>query len=69
MSDERINSITASSYSITPELTSNGNNIRVNLNRSLRQHKITCTHGTIVNIYVITKYFKTFNYTFFIWCR
>ena len=34
LSDERINSITASNYSITPELSYYGSKIRVKLNRS-----------------------------------
>ena len=45
LSDERINSITASNYSITPYLSYYGSTIRVKLNGScLKQDKITYTH-------------------------
>ena len=53
-SDERINFITASNYSITPELSYYGSKIRVKFNGScLKQHKVTYSHGTIANIYVV----------------
>ena len=53
-SDERINSITASTYSITPELSCYGSKIKVKINGScLKQDKITYTHGKIVNIYIL----------------
>ena len=59
MSDESINSITASNYSITPELSYYGSKIRVKFNEScLKQDKITYTHGKIVNIYI---FFLNFN--------
>ena len=46
LSDGRINSITASNYSITPSLDYLGAKIRVKLNGScLKQDKITYTHG------------------------
>ena len=42
LSDERINSITASDYSITPELSFNGTKTRVEFNGScLKQDKVT----------------------------
>ena len=52
LSDERINSITASNYSITPELSYYGTKARVKFNGScLKQDKVTCNHETIVTIY------------------
>ena len=46
LSDERINSVTASNYSITPELSYYGSKLRVKFNgSSLKQDKITYTHG------------------------
>ena len=66
LSDERINSIAASNYSITLELYYYGNKIRVRFNGScLRQDKLTYTHGKIVNIYivyVINKNYKMSSY-------
>ena len=52
MSDERINSITTSNYSITPELSHYGTKARVKFSGScLKQDKATYNHGTIINIY------------------
>ena len=46
LSDESINCITASNYSITPSLDYLGTKIRVELNGScLKQDKITYIHG------------------------
>ena len=54
--DERINSITASNHSITPELSYYGTRIRVKFNGScLKQDRIKYTHGTIINIYAVYK--------------
>ena len=54
MPDERISSITASNYSITPSLDYLGSKIRVKFNGScLKQDKITYNHGKIVNIYIV----------------
>ena len=51
LSDERINSITVSNYSITPSLDYRGAKIRVKFNGScLKQSKITYSRGKIVNI-------------------
>ena len=62
MSDERISSITASNYSITPELSYYGSKIRVKFNQScLKQDKITFNHGKIVNIYIVYEISKNFN--------
>ena len=50
LSDERIDSITASNSSITPELSYYGSKIRGKFNGScLKQHKITSTLGKTVN--------------------
>ena len=46
LSDERINSVAASNYSITPELSYYGSKLRVKFNgSSLKQDEITYTHG------------------------
>ena len=51
LSDERLNSNAASSYSIIPELRFYGTKTRVEFNEScLRQDKVTNSYGTIVNI-------------------
>ena len=61
-SDEKINSITASNYSITPELSYYGSKIRAKFNGScLKQDKITCTHRKIVNIYIVYEISKDYN--------
>ena len=62
LSDERINSITTSKYSITPELSHYGTNTRVKFNGScLKQDKATYVHGTIVNIYIVYEISKNYN--------
>ena len=62
LSDERINSITESDYSITPELSYLGNKIRVKFNGScLKQDKITYAYGKIVNIYIVYEINKKYN--------
>ena len=62
MSDERINYITATNYSITPELSYFGNKIRLKINGSvLKQDKIAYTHGKIVHIYIVYEISKNFN--------
>ena len=62
MSDERINSITASNYSITPELTHYGTKARVKFSGScLKQGKATYNHGPIVNIYMVYEISKHYN--------
>ena len=54
LSDEKINSITTSNYSITPELSYPGTKGRVKFSGScLKQDKATCNHGTVVNIYIV----------------
>ena len=62
LSDERINSITASNYSITQELSCFGNKIRVKFNGSgLKQDKIPNSHGKIVKIYIVYEINKNYN--------
>ena len=54
MCNERINSITASNYSVTLELSYYGSKIRVKSNGScLKQDKIKYNQGEIVNIYIV----------------
>ena len=60
--NERINSITASNYSITPELSYYDSKIRVKFNGScLKQDKATYSHGTIANIYIDYEISKSYN--------
>ena len=62
MSDERINSITASNYSVTPFLDSYGTKTRVEFSWScLKQDKVTFNHGKIVNIYIVYEISKSIN--------
>ena len=62
LSDERINSITASNYSITPELSHYGTKTRVQFSGScLKQDKATHNHGKIVNIYTVYEISKNYN--------
>ena len=62
MSDARINSITISNYSITPELSHYGTKARVKFSGSCsRQDKVTYNHGTIVNIYTAFEISKNYN--------
>ena len=61
-SDETINSITASTYSITPELNYYGSKTRVKFSGScLKQDRATYNHGTIVNIYIVYEIIKNYN--------
>ena len=66
MSDERINSITASNYSITAESSYYGSKIRewkiTKFNGScLKEDKITQTRGKIVNSYMVYEINKNYN--------
>ena len=62
MSDEKINSITASNYNVTPELSYYCSKIRVKFNGScLKQDKITYTHGKTVNICIVYEISKNVN--------
>ena len=62
MSEERLDSITASNYKITPELSFYGTKTRVVLNGScLKRDKSTLNHGTIVNKYFAYEISKNYN--------
>ena len=51
LSDERFDSITAPNYKIIPELCFYGTKTKVEFNgSSLKQDKVTCNHGKIVDI-------------------
>ena len=51
LSDERLDSIIAPNYKITPELSFYGTKAKVEFNGSyLKQDKVTLNHGKIVNI-------------------
>ena len=51
-SDERLNSVTAFNYKVTPNLNYYGTRVEFN-GRCLKEDKITYTHGKIVNIYIV----------------
>ena len=62
LSDERLDSITASNYKITPELSFYDTKTRVEFNgSSLKQDKVTCNHGKIVNIYIVYEISKNYS--------
>ena len=62
MSDEKINSITTSNYSMTPELSYYGTKTRVKFSGScLKQDKTTYNNGKIVNIYIVYEISKNYN--------
>ena len=62
LSDERFDSITASNYKITPELSFYGTKTKVEFNGScLKKDKVTYNHGKIVNIYIVYVISKTYN--------
>ena len=62
MPDKKINSITASNYNITSELSYYCTKTRVKFNGScLKQDKATYSHGTIVNIYIVYEVNKNYN--------
>ena len=62
MSDERINSITASNYSITPELSYYGTKTRVKFNGNcLKKDRVMYDHGTLVNVYIVYEISTNFN--------
>ena len=61
-SDEMINSIPVSNYSITPELSYYGTKTRVKFSGScLKQDKATYNHRTIVNIYIVYEISTNYN--------
>ena len=62
LSDESLNSNTASNYKITPELSYYGTKIRLEFNGScLMQDKVTYNHGKIVNIYIVYEVSKNYS--------
>ena len=62
LSDERLNSNTASNYTITAELSYYGTKIRVEFNGNcLKQDKVTYNHGKIVNIYIVNEISKNYS--------
>ena len=62
LSEERINSVTASNYTITPELSYYGTKTKVKFSGScLKQDKYIFNHGTILNIYIVYEISKNYN--------
>ena len=62
MSDEGLDSVTASNYKITPELSFYGTKTRVEFNGScLKEDKDILNHGTIVNISIVYEINKNYN--------
>ena len=62
LSDEKIKSITASKYSITPELSFYGTKERVKFSGSyLKQDKATYNDGKMLNIYIVYEISKNYN--------
>ena len=62
LSDERLNSNTASNYKITPELSYYGTKIRVEFNEScLKQDKVTYNHGKIINMCIVYEISKDYS--------
>ena len=62
LSDERLDSITASNYKITPELSFYGTKTRAEFNGScLKQDKVTYNHGKIVNTCIINEICTSYN--------
>ena len=62
MSDEELDSITASNYKITPELSFYGTKTKVEFNEScLKPDKVTYNCGKMVNIYIVYEISKNYN--------
>ena len=62
LSNERLDSVTASNYKITPELSFYATKTRAGFNGScLKQDKVKHNHGTIVNIYIVYEISKNYN--------
>ena len=62
MSDKRLDSIAASNYKITPELSFFGTKTRVEFNGScLKQDKVTYNYEKIVNTYIVYEISKNYN--------
>ena len=63
LSDEVIKPPSTDDNSLPPTLDYVGNKIKVKFDGScLKQDKITFTHGTIVNIYIVYELSSTLNY-------
>ena len=61
-SDEELDSVTASNYEITPELSFYGTKTKLEFNGScLKQDKVTYNHGKIVTIYIVYEISKNYN--------
>ena len=59
LSDERINSIAASNFSVTLFLDYYGTKTRVEFSGScLKQDTVTFNHGKIVNIFIVIQHLK-----------
>ena len=62
LSDERINSMRAPNYSITPNFDYYGTEARAEFNGSrLKQYSVTFNHGKVVNIYIVYEISKSIN--------
>ena len=62
LSDERLDSITASNHKITPELSFYGTKTKEEFNGScLKQGKVTYNRGNIGNIYIFYEISKNYN--------
>ena len=62
LSDKRINSITASSYKVNPQVSYYGTKTRVEFNGGcLKQNSVTFNHKKIVNIYIVFKIERSVN--------
>ena len=61
LSDERLDSITASNHKIAQKLSLYGTKTKLELNGSfLKQNKVTYNHGKIVNVYLAYKISKNY---------
>ena len=62
LSEERINSITASNYKVTPQLSCYGTKTRVEFNGNcLKQDILTFNHKKAVNIYIVYEIERSLN--------
>ena len=62
LSDEKLDSVTASNHKITPELSFYGTKTRVEFSEScLKQDRVTYNYGKIVNIYIVYEISKIYN--------
>ena len=62
LSNEILHSVTTSNHKITPGINFYGTKTRVEFSGScLKQDKVTYTHGTIVNIYIVYEISKHYS--------